>query len=166
LQETSIGDNGTVPQEPDIKHPIGRPLAIDHSAPSASSLPGFLARPVGAPVYHGFQVLSDVMIDGFVLGAITDFEAAECDQGDAFVIAPDGSRAGLVWKVSSDWEFDEVLPATKERWGVYAVAFPHKMSSRENAKMNLAHVLSSLRPKWDQWREEYLQPSETPGLGP
>lgn len=35
----------------------GRPLAIDHKAASASPTePAFIARPEGAPVYHGFVV--------------------------------------------------------------------------------------------------------------
>ena len=81
--------------------PKGRPLAIDATALSASANePAFIARPDGAPVYYGFIVLDDVSVDGFTLGKITDFEADPCDEGDAFVIAPDGSRAGLVWEVS------------------------------------------------------------------
>src|ERR1022692_614093 len=82
----------------DIQH--GRPLAIDHNAESASPTePAFVARPEGAPVYHGFVVLDDVTVDGFTLGKITDWEAEPCETGDAFVIAPDGSRAGFVWEV-------------------------------------------------------------------
>ena len=52
-----------------------RPLAIDHEAESADgALPGFVAKPAGAPVYHGFPILSDVEVDGFTPGMITDFE--------------------------------------------------------------------------------------------
>jgi hypothetical protein len=80
----------------------GRPLAIDPKATSASPTePAFVARPVGAPVYHGFVVLEDVNVDGFTLGTITDFEAKSCETGDAFVIAPDGSRGGLVFGLGS-----------------------------------------------------------------
>jgi hypothetical protein len=41
----------------------------------------------------GSFILDDVTAEGFTLGKITDFEAEPCDEGDAFVIAPDGSRA-------------------------------------------------------------------------
>jgi hypothetical protein len=79
----------------------GRPLTVDsHAASARSNEPAFVARPDGAPVYHGFPALSDVCVDGFTLGKITDFEAEPSDYGDAFVIAPDGSRAGLVWEFS------------------------------------------------------------------
>jgi hypothetical protein len=82
---------------------------VDFTAESASAeVPGFLARPSSAPVYHGFRLLDDVAVDGFVLGVITDFEAAESTEGDAFVVAPDNSRAGLVWEVSNDQQFTEV----------------------------------------------------------
>jgi hypothetical protein len=81
----------------------GHPLALGPNARSASPTePAFIARPEGAPVYHGFQVLPDVVVEGFTFGTITDFEAGPCDAGDAFVIAPDGSRAGLVWEVFSE----------------------------------------------------------------
>lgn len=65
----------------------GRPLAIDHRAASASPTePALVARPEGAPVYHGFVILDDVVVDGFTLGKLTDWEAEPCETGDAFVI--------------------------------------------------------------------------------
>lgn len=95
----------------------GRRLALDGGAESASATePAFLTRPKGAPVYHGFEVLHDVVVEGFVFGAITDFERQPSDEGDAFVVAPDHSRAGLVWKVSKEPEFAQISIATEERW--------------------------------------------------
>src|ERR1700736_1999109 len=100
--------------------PKGRPLAIDATARSASPTePAFIARPDGAPVYYGFVVLDDVDADGFTLGKITDWEAEPCETGDAFVIAPDGSRAGLVWEVCDSPYFQEVMPIEGDRWGVW-----------------------------------------------
>jgi hypothetical protein len=56
--------------------PHGRPLAVDNKAKRVSpTQPAFVARPEGAPVYHGFVVLDDVTVDGFTLGKITDWEA-------------------------------------------------------------------------------------------
>jgi hypothetical protein len=90
----------------------GRPVAIDHNAQSARipTEPAFVARPAGSPVYHGFFGLDDLAVDGFTLGKITDWEAEPCETGDAFVIAPDGSRAGLVWEVCDPPYFQEVMP--------------------------------------------------------
>src|SRR5438105_10339996 len=78
-------------------------LALDPSAATTdSNLPGFLARPAWAPVYHGFRILDDIEVDGFKLGMISDWEAnPNLSDGDAFVVAPDGSRCGLNWYVTA-----------------------------------------------------------------
>jgi hypothetical protein len=50
--------------------------------------------------YHGFTLVPETLTDGWCLGAITRFDDAEGSTwGDAFVIAPDRARAGLVWEV-------------------------------------------------------------------
>jgi hypothetical protein len=53
--------------------------ASDRSRPLAQSdsqtAPPFIARPEGAPIYRGFQILSDVVVDGFTFGKISDLEA-------------------------------------------------------------------------------------------
>jgi hypothetical protein len=137
--------------------PVARPIAVDPLAQSASqNEPAFIARPKDAPVYHGFPVLSDVVVDGFTFGKITDFEIEPCTEGDAFVIAPDNSRAGLVWEVSEDSYFQEVCAADSARWGVWAVSFPHSMASRENVRKNLQHVIPQLKERWQEWRKAQL----------
>jgi hypothetical protein len=140
----------------DQKKPDGQPLALDQSAKSASpTKPAFLARPAGTPVYYGFQVLDDVVADGFIFGKITDFEAAPSDCGDAFVIAPDNSRAGLVWEVSEIQYFTQVCPIEQNRWGVWAVSFLLPMTNRENVRSNLESVLPMLKEKWAEWLALY-----------
>lgn len=135
--------------------PKGKPLAIDHAALSASPTePAFVARPADAPVYHGFAVLEDVTADGFTFGAITDFEGEPCIAGDAFVIAPDGSRAGLVWEVTeeSGRKIEQILSFDKERCGVWAVWFAHPMRNRADAHKNLVAVLPELKGRWEEWK--------------
>jgi hypothetical protein len=133
----------------------GRPIAVDPEAASASADgPAFLNPPDGAPVYHGFPILKDVAEEGFSLGKITDFEVAHCDYGDAFVVAPDNSRAGIVWEVSNEPHFSEILCADSSRWGVWAVNFPRPMISRDNARKNLAFVPPQLKQKWESWRAQ------------
>src|SRR5882762_10116070 len=131
----------------------GRPMAIDPEAASASvDGPAFLNPPDGARVYHGFPILKDVVSEGFCLGKITDFEAEHCDSGDAFVVAPDNSRAGIVWEVSNEPHFSEILRPDSRRWGVWAVNFPHPMTSRDDARRNFAFILPQLKEKWESWR--------------
>ncbi len=91
-------------------------------------------------------------MDGFKLGMITDFEAEPTTYGDAFVVAPDGNRAGLDWEVSDESHFEEVCPIEPDRWGVWYVGFPYPMTSRENARRNLEAVLPRLREKWEIWK--------------
>jgi hypothetical protein len=136
------------------EQPKGKPVAIDHNAISASATePAFVTPPKGAPVYHGFVVLDDVNVEGFTFGAITDFEAEPCDAGDAFVVAPDGSRAGLVWEVSTTKSFEQVLPFEPNRWGVWAVSFPQPMENRASARENLLAVLPDLKVRWEDWKQ-------------
>jgi hypothetical protein len=131
----------------------GRPVAVDPNAISASATePAFIAPPPGAPVYYGFQILHDVNVDGFTLGKITDFEAEQCDYGDAFVIAPDDTRAGIVWEVYLKPYFNQILPPDAKRWGVWGVSFQNPMRNRENAKRNLESIVPRLREEWEKWK--------------
>jgi hypothetical protein len=137
-----------------IQH--GRPLAVDPKAESGSPTePAFIAPPEGAPVYHGFVVLDDVTAEGFTLGKITDFEAEPCDEGDAFVIAPDGSRAGLVWEICDPPYCQEVSPIETGRWGVWGVGFRLPMTNRENARRNLESILPELKLRWAEWKARF-----------
>jgi hypothetical protein len=134
----------------------GRPLAIASEAKSASPTePPFIARPDNAPVYHGFVILDDVTVDGFTLGMITDWEAEPCEEGDAFVIAPDGTRAGLVWETCDESHFREVLPLEAARWGVWDVGFCLPMNSRDNARRNLESILPELQLRWANWKSRF-----------
>jgi hypothetical protein len=57
-------------------YPQGKPLRLDPDAESASpELPAFLARPEGAPVYHGFPLLEETRTpDGWCFGTISDYD--------------------------------------------------------------------------------------------
>jgi hypothetical protein len=135
--------------------PKGLPLVLDPNAKSASTTePAFIARPVGAPVYHGFAVLEDVTFEGFTLGIITSFEAELTEEGDAFVIAPDNSRCGLVWEIGLESRIEEIIAPEPQRWGVYSVVFTHPMRNRDDARVNLRWLVPQLRGKWEQWRSK------------
>ena len=130
-----------------------RPLKLDASAASASpELPAFLARPKGAPVYHGFPIVPETMTDGWCFGAITEFANADgCDSGDAFVIAPDGSRAGLVWEVGEGQPV-EILKADDSRWGVYAIYFPRAIHTTDDLVGCFRAVLPQLQKIYERVR--------------
>ena len=139
----------------DKRKPQGLPLILDDAAASADPvLPAFLARPPGAPVYHGFPVLEDVEIDGFRLGLISNSLSARSNWGDAFVVAPDGRRAGIVWELSESWTFSTLLEADAGRWGVFAVGTPHGPWSVNEAHAFLAEIVARLRQEWERSRPD------------
>ncbi len=131
------------------KVPKAKSLRLDETAESANpELPGFLARPEGAPVYHGFGVVEETETDGWFFGAITEFiDPDGCESGDGFVVAPDGSRAGIVWEVGKQ-DMQEILPPDEGRWGVYAVWFPRKVQTIDDLVFNFRHVLPDLQRKY------------------
>lgn len=129
----------------------GLPLALDRDAVSADpDNVAFIARPKGAPVYHGFTVVPDVTVDGFVLGLISDSFASPSDWGDAFVIAPDGRRAGLVWSIEGGRYFNVLLPPDATRFGVFGVGTEHAPTSTENARLFLQEILPRIRQEWER----------------
>lgn len=130
-----------------------RPLRIDPSAESARpGDPAFVARPAGAPVYYGFTILDDVGVEGFRFGMITDFLVSPDTSGDAFVVAPDGSRSGLVWESECPAPyFREVLPPDETRWGVWAVGLALPRKTIPDARRYLAALLPDLRLRWQAW---------------
>lgn len=143
-----------------------RPPAIDMTAESATrDMPSFAAPPIGAEPYHGFPLLDNVAASGFRLGMITNFLAFPETRGDAYVIAPDGSRAGLVWEESERTYFEQAGPISEERWGVWAAGFIYPMRTREDARRNLETIVPGLRDAWQRWvRGEYDEMLPTPEL--
>ena len=132
----------------------GRRITTDPDAPSSDpSLPGLLSKPAGSPMYHGFVVIPETCTEGWCLGSITEFEdPAGCTSGDAFVIAPDGSRAGLVWEVGDD-PLQEILAPDPERWGVYAIWFPMPTRTIEDLVHNFHFVLPQLKEAYAHARK-------------
>jgi hypothetical protein len=97
-------------------------------------------------------VLDHSVVDGFRLGVITDFAEQVANEGDAFVVAPDGSRAGLVWETDVNVPYvEEVLPPDESRWGVWAVGVRHPLRADSDATAFLREALPLLRPKWEEW---------------
>jgi len=105
----------------------------------------FLSRPEGAPVYHGFRLIEETRTDGWCFGAITAFEdPGGCDYGDGFVVAPDGSRAGLMWAFG-DFPIREAVAPDERRWGVYEVPFPKLVRTVEDLVECFRSVLPELQ---------------------
>jgi hypothetical protein len=132
-----------------------RKLSLEKEAQSGESgKPAFLARPKDAPVYHGFPIVPETETDGWFYGAITEFEDSNgCEDGDAFVVAPDGSRAGLVWSVG-EGTISEICSPDKGRWGVYQIWFPKVIKTKDDLIFNFQTVLPQLKEIYERIKKQ------------
>jgi hypothetical protein len=134
----------------------GVPLRLEPEAQSAdSSLPAFLARPEGTPVYHGFLMLEQSRTeDCWCFGTISEPECSEgSDWGDAFVVAPDGSRAGITWEVGPHL-LEVSSPPEVGRWGDFHVRFARGVHDEAELMEQLREWLPELRRLHVAWRAE------------
>lgn len=133
-------------EEKNNADPTSERILIDETAISESSgLPAFLAKPDGAPVYYGFPLVPESLTDGWYLGAITEYEDPDgCEEGDAFVVAPDGSRAGLVWNVG-EGKVEQISGPDGLRWGVFQVWFSRPVHTTEDLVNRFREVLPQLK---------------------
>jgi hypothetical protein len=102
-------------KEPELE---AQPVRADPLASSTDpSLPAFIAAPKGAPAYYGFPLLPDSEKEGFSFGVITEPNGnAPAGWGDACVVAPDGSRAGIVWQAQGEPK-PVLCEPSPGRWG-------------------------------------------------
>jgi hypothetical protein len=134
----------------------GIPLRLDPEAESADpTLPAFLARPEGTPVYHGFPVLEASRTDDdWCFGTISDPDCPEGrDWGDAFVVAPDNSRAGIIWEVGATG-VEVSIPPKDNRWGVYKLGFADRVHDEQELVQQLRKWLPELRRLHHNWQAE------------
>jgi hypothetical protein len=120
-------------------------MLIDKEARTSGKEHPGMNRPPGSPVYYGFPIVNETLTDGWRLGSVTAFEdPLGCTHGDAFVVAPDGTRAGITWEVGTA-ALKEVVPPDAERWGVYAVSFPSSVHNVEDLAKCFRAVLPELQ---------------------
>ena len=133
---------------------ITKGMLIDTDADSTDpSKPVFMAPPRGSKAYHGFPLVPGVVIDGFRLGTITDYKQKDspngCTIGDAFVEAPDGSRAGLFWEVGKERLFSRIEEPSSNRWGVYYFSVPRAVTTTEDFVANFEDMLPRLKELYE-----------------
>lgn len=102
----------------------------------------------GSAVYHGYVIVPETCTGGWCLGTISEFDEPGGDEGgDAFVVAPDGRSATLVWDVG-DAPLAEILPPDAERWGVYSISFPAPIRSVQDLAAAFRAVLPELQAQY------------------
>jgi hypothetical protein len=71
-----------------------------------------------------FGIIEETRTEGWVFGTVNEYEDPKgCNNGEAFIIAPDGSRADIEWSVG-DFKTQEISEPDSDSWGRYRVAFP------------------------------------------
>lgn len=135
--------------------PEGLRALIDESAASIDPcLPAFIARPKDAPAYYGFPLLDGSECDGFVFGVITSPAGDQpVSWGDAYVVAPNGSRAGLIWRAGYG-EPKVVCAPDEGRWGVYCFSFSNPIQSKADLVACLHEVLPQIKEYYEKASQE------------
>src|SRR6476661_6730669 len=87
-------------------------------------------------------------VDGFELGMFV----ASDERGDAWVKAPDGSIATLIWQTGEPSYFEVTIEPNETRWGTFTVQLPLPMTNDEEAGRYLSGLLPELRRRWQAWR--------------
>ena len=128
----------------------GQPVRLDDAAISADAdLPAFIAKPRDAPVYHGFPILKNSECEGFSFGTITEPNGTEpAEWGDAFVVAPNGSRAGIVWQIGHG-EPTILCEPSEGRWGVYGFYFDSPIKTEEELVRHLRSLVPALKAYYE-----------------
>lgn len=93
-------------------------------------------------------------VDGFTLGMFVSYE----DCGDAWVQAPDGSTATLIWETGDPAYFTEKIPPDPAdepdgRWGTYAVQLDLPLTTNDEAAAYLRALLPQLVARWRSWHD-------------
>lgn len=88
--------------------------------------------------------------DGFALGMFVSYG----DRGDAWVRAPDGGVAGLVWETGTPGYFTPLIaPDPAGRWGTFAVRLDLPLTTDAEAEAYLRALLPELMPRWQAWAQ-------------
>ena len=119
------------------------------------SKPPFISAPPGSKPYFGHPLLEETRTDGWCLGIVTDpFEpdcAEGCTIGDAFVEAPDGSRAGLVWTVEPTPRFAVLCEPDGERWGVFHFSVLRPITTMEDLQEAFVVMVPALEMLYERF---------------
>ena len=83
-------------------------------------------------------------VEGFELGMFVSYG----DCGDAWVRAPDGRIAGLVWETGSPEYFKVLTEPDEHRWGTYAVQLDAPILTDADAAEYLRILLPELQVRW------------------
>ena len=154
-----------------VEPPLGgetvwKTMVLDPSAQFTDpSKPPFLASPPGSPPYYGHPLLEETRSEGWCLGVITDPFESDCDAGctigDAFVEAPDGSRAGLVWTLDTQPRFAVIREPDCGRWGVFHFTVLQPIAKMDELREAFVALLPALKMLRERFQPKLGEPGES-----
>jgi len=102
------------------------------------------------PYFGERPAYPEATVDGFTLGTFVSYD----DCGDAWVRAPDGGIATLIWESGLPSYFLVVIPPDPAgRWGTYAVQMDLPLTTNAEAEAYLRALLPELKPRWKSWAQ-------------
>ena len=91
--------------------------------------------------------------NGWIFGCITEFlEEGGCNNGDGYVQAPDGSRAGLIWDVGNS-KLGVVNKPDESRWGIFQVYFPKVVYTTSDLVEGFRKVLPEIIHEYEKLKQ-------------
>lgn len=92
----------------------------------------------------------EATFDGFTLGMFVSYD----DCGDAWVEAPDGGIATLIWETGElAYVIEYIVPDPNGRWGTCQVQLPLPLTIDDEAAGLPPGLLPHLVPRWEAWAQ-------------
>lgn len=101
-------------------------------------------------IYFEIPVLPGVELEGWRLGLYTNSIDVDATAGDAYLVAPDGRRCGLVWRIAQPSWFVSLIGPNEHRFGTFEVACAHGPTSTHEARRFIAELLPDVRREWER----------------
>lgn len=112
-------------------------------------------EPEDQPFYGGLEPAT--LTEGWCYGYITQCPCAHCRNGctagDGYVVAPDGTFAGLAWCTEYRWEFRTLRPGSEDRpfFGIFEPRFSRPVRTLQDLVLNFREVLPFLQGQHRAW---------------
>ena len=92
--------------------------------------------------------------DGWAMESFGSIDPVKgSSQGNGYVVAPDGSRAAIMWRVGEGANL-EYQPQDSDLWAIYKISFPKPVFNAPDLAANFGRILPDLRARYEVRRAE------------
>lgn len=90
--------------------------------------------------------------DGWVMESFGSVDPAKgSSQGSGYIVAPDGARAGMMWRVGEGANL-EYQTKDSNLWAIYKISFPKPVFNAADLGANFRRILPDLRARYEVLR--------------